>query len=96
MATLSSRVEGKLPFFLNSAQVLIYAHLCSFSGYLTARILADYFENVIIVEVDTRLELYGSRIGQRNQFHGYLAVALEIFRALFPDFDSEVQKTGGV
>ena len=66
----------------------------SLSGFLTARILTDYFTKVILIETDLRLD--ATRVGQRSQAHAYLSIGLEILRALFPGFDAEARSSGAL
>lgn len=67
----------------------------SLAGFLTARILADYFEKVIIIEPNSNLD-GGSRVPQRQHLHVYNNLVLRIFRRLFPNLDNEVRKEGGM
>lgn len=66
------------------------------SGFLTARVLVDYYANVTIVEADTSLDIYGSRVGQRSQLHAMLAVGRVVLIAMFPGFDNEAKAAGGL
>ena len=59
---------------------------------MTARVLAGYFEKIIIIETDP--QLHGGRIAQRLHGHYFSAIVLETLRSLFPNFDSEARKVG--
>jgi hypothetical protein len=45
------------------------------AGLLTARVLSDHFEKVIIIEPDTVLEEKRGRVPQWNQIHSELTNA---------------------
>lgn len=93
----SSLEAGMIPYFSWQPQ---NHDIPSFSlaGFLTARILADYFTKVIIIETDLQLDASGlsRRVGQRSQTHVYLSIGLDILRALFPNFDAEARSAGAM
>ncbi|KAF8335956.1 uncharacterized protein EI90DRAFT_3152922 [Cantharellus anzutake] len=66
----------------------------SIAGYLTARVLSDFFQRVVIIEPDTRLVAHGSRVGQRSQIHLISVIGTKLLRLLFHDFDNEARKEG--
>lgn len=66
----------------------------SLAGLVTARVLADYFSKVVIVEPETGIPLHGGRVGQRVQIHKYMDLAVLIFRKLFPGFDNQAKTYG--
>ncbi|KAF8529996.1 hypothetical protein JB92DRAFT_2859327 [Gautieria morchelliformis] len=81
----------------------------SIAGLLSARVCADHFESVVMVEPEesvTRLDddHHGekstlvvqkrSRVPQYTSFHTYQSFMTLAVRKLFPNFDQEVVKTG--
>ncbi|KAJ7743833.1 hypothetical protein B0H16DRAFT_1727555 [Mycena metata] len=68
----------------------------SVAGSVTARILADHFERVILVdpEVD-KVDEPKTRIMQYNALHGFLCLFVVGARRLWPNFDAEIQAAGG-
>ncbi|KAJ7103072.1 hypothetical protein B0H15DRAFT_767331 [Mycena belliarum] len=62
----------------------------SIAGTVTARILADHFERVVLVDPELEdTEKPKTRILQYNATHVFLSLFLEGARKLWPDFDSE-------
>ncbi|MEB3216220.1 MAG: FAD-dependent monooxygenase [Nostocales cyanobacterium 94392] len=68
----------------------------SMAGLLSARVLADYFTEVIIVERDTLPQQPETRTGvpQANHAHVMLAQGYRILEKLFPGIDAELSKAG--
>ncbi|KAJ7785634.1 hypothetical protein B0H16DRAFT_1400210 [Mycena metata] len=68
----------------------------SVAGSVTARILADHFERVILVdpEVD-KVDQPKTRIMQYNAMHGFLCLFVVGGKKLWPNFDAEIQAAGG-
>ena len=66
----------------------------SIGGFLAARVLADYFTKVVIVETDLRLVSNSARVGQRNQAHFFQPISLQIMRTFFADFDQHAKNAG--
>ncbi|KAJ6558219.1 hypothetical protein B0H19DRAFT_1376695 [Mycena capillaripes] len=68
----------------------------SIAGIVAARICADHFERVIIIDPEIQdSEKPKTRIMQFNALHGYLALFLEGARRLWPQFDAEMKAMGG-
>ncbi|KAF8328078.1 uncharacterized protein EI90DRAFT_3065502 [Cantharellus anzutake] len=66
----------------------------SISGYATARILSDYFTQVVIIEPDHRIERTATRVAQRGHIHFPLPMTIIICRALYQGFDEAVRRMG--
>lgn len=68
----------------------------SMAGLLSARILADYFAQVIIIERDTLPQQPQTRMGvpQANHAHVMLAQGYRILEELFPGIDAELREAG--
>ncbi|MEA5594611.1 NAD(P)/FAD-dependent oxidoreductase, partial [Rivularia sp. UHCC 0363] len=68
----------------------------SMAGLLSARVLADYFGRVIVVERDTLPSLPQTRMGvpQANHAHIMLAQGHRILEELFPGIDAELSEAG--
>ena len=68
----------------------------SISGLLTARILADHFEQVLILERDITPKEPVPRKGVPQSFHGHvlLAQGLKILDQLFPGFCEQLKAKG--
>ncbi|KAJ7714580.1 hypothetical protein DFH07DRAFT_863295 [Mycena maculata] len=73
------------------AKILGTAVVCggSISGIVTARILADHFEKIILVDPEIDSDKPKTRIMQCNAVH--VAGA----RRLWPNFDADLQAAGG-
>ncbi|KAJ6517275.1 hypothetical protein C8R47DRAFT_250943 [Mycena vitilis] len=68
----------------------------SIAGMMTARICADHFERVIIVDPEIQdAEKPKTRILQYKAAHGFLALFVYGARRLWPDFDVEMEAAGG-
>ncbi|KAJ7051156.1 hypothetical protein C8F01DRAFT_1377091 [Mycena amicta] len=68
----------------------------SVSGTIAARICADHFERVVVVDPDIgNAEKDRTRIVQRNAAHVYLCLFVAGARRLWPGFDAEVERAGG-
>ncbi|KAF8327376.1 uncharacterized protein EI90DRAFT_3067496 [Cantharellus anzutake] len=63
----------------------------SFSGYVSARILADYFQTIVLIDPESGVVANG-RVPQRPLYHLLLAISLKILRKLYPSFDNEAPK----
>ncbi|KAJ7681973.1 hypothetical protein DFH06DRAFT_1463838 [Mycena polygramma] len=68
----------------------------SIAGLVTARICADHFERVIIIDPEIQdSEKPKTRIMQYKAIHGFLAVFVQGARRLWPNFDAEIKAAGG-
>lgn len=67
-------------------------------GLTTARVLADHFENVIVLERDSLPEQADARTGipQGKHAHALLAGGQQILNSLFPGFEQELAQIGAV
>lgn len=67
-------------------------------GLTAARVLADHFDHVIILERDTLPSQADTRAGipQGKHVHVLLAGGLRTLCELFPDFDRDLDRTGAV
>ena len=63
---------------------------------MAARVFSDYFSKVVIIESDPRLEMHGTRVGQRSQLHGFRGITLRVVERLFPGFQSDAESAGAV
>ncbi|WP_414622194.1 FAD-dependent oxidoreductase [Calothrix sp. CCY 0018] len=68
----------------------------SMAGLLNARVLADYFTQVIVVERDALPQQPQTRKGvpQANHVHVLLTQGYRILKQLFPGIDAELSKAG--
>ena len=68
----------------------------SMAGLLSARVLADYFDRVIVIERDTLPQEPQTRKGvpQANHVHVLLAQGYRILNQLFPGIDDELSEAG--
>lgn len=68
----------------------------SMAGLLSARVLADYFARVIVVERDTLPQGPQTRTGvpQANHAHVLLTQGKRILEQLFPGIDAELREAG--
>lgn len=68
----------------------------SIAGLLASRILADHFEQVIVIERDRFTDNADPRKGapQARHAHAVLAKAVEIIEELFPGFFAELEANG--
>ncbi|KAJ7151730.1 hypothetical protein C8R46DRAFT_1122944 [Mycena filopes] len=67
----------------------------SIAGSVTARILADHFERVILVDPEVgKNDESKTRILQYNAFHIILCLFVAGARRLWPNFDAEIQAAG--
>ncbi|KAJ7107792.1 hypothetical protein C8R44DRAFT_857873 [Mycena epipterygia] len=68
----------------------------SIAGTVTARILADHFERVVLVDPEIEdAERPKTRIMQYNAVHAFLSLFVNGARRLWPDFDTEFKAAGG-
>ncbi|KAJ7631340.1 hypothetical protein DFH06DRAFT_1224277 [Mycena polygramma] len=68
----------------------------SISGIVAARICADHFERVVIIDPEIQdSEKPKTRIMQYTAVHGFLALFVQGARRLWPNFDAEMKATGG-
>jgi hypothetical protein len=72
----------------------------SIAGLWTARVCADHFSRVVVVDPEVWEEGTGeprkhkrARVPQYTSLHGYQPFSLLALRKLFPTFDQEVQRT---
>ncbi|MGY1826294.1 NAD(P)/FAD-dependent oxidoreductase [Blastococcus sp. SYSU DS0541] len=70
----------------------------SMAGLLAARVLADHFEDVVVVDRDTLPDGTQHRRGvpQDHQFHVMLARGLRLIDGLLPGYVTELQAAGAV
>lgn len=70
----------------------------SVAGLLTARVLADHFRQVTVIERDLLLNQVGPRPGipQSHHIHALLPRGLQIIEKLFPGICAELQGSGAV
>jgi 2-polyprenyl-6-methoxyphenol hydroxylase-like FAD-dependent oxidoreductase len=68
----------------------------SVAGLLAARVLADHFERVTLIERDKlpRAAEHRGGVPQGRHIHGLLARGLQILEALFPGFERELDAAG--
>ncbi|KAJ7086215.1 hypothetical protein C8R44DRAFT_893670 [Mycena epipterygia] len=68
----------------------------SISGIVTARILADHFERIVLVDPELEDdEKPKTRIIQYNALHAFLSLFVLGARRLWPNFDAEFKAAGG-
>ncbi|KAJ7122267.1 hypothetical protein C8R44DRAFT_785898 [Mycena epipterygia] len=68
----------------------------SVAGIVTARIFADHFERVVIVDPEIEdADKPKTRIMQYNAVHAFLSLFVHGARRLWPDFDTEFKAAGG-
>ncbi|KAJ7134915.1 hypothetical protein C8R43DRAFT_1239203 [Mycena crocata] len=68
----------------------------SIAGLVTARICADHFERVVIIDPEVEdVKKAKTRIMQYNAAHGFLALFINGARRLWPTFDLEIKSAGG-
>ncbi|KAJ6544473.1 hypothetical protein B0H19DRAFT_1267731 [Mycena capillaripes] len=69
----------------------------SIAGTVVARLLADHFERVILVdpELHDDVERPKSRVMQYNATHALLSLFTDGARRLWPNFDTELKAVGG-
>jgi 2-polyprenyl-6-methoxyphenol hydroxylase-like FAD-dependent oxidoreductase len=67
-------------------------------GLSAARVLADHFDEVVIVERDTLPPSPGDRRGvpQSKQPHGLLGGGMKVLEFLFPGFRTDLERVGAV
>lgn len=67
-------------------------------GLMTARVLADHFDSVTLIDRDEIPEAPGVRDGapQSNHFHALLPGGLAIMNELFPDFETDLESQGSL
>ena len=70
----------------------------SVAGLLTARVLSNHFEQVIILERDAVNSLPEPRKGQpqARHLHGLLATGLQVMTRYFPDLPQALQENGAI
>lgn len=68
----------------------------SYAGLVTARVLADFFEEVVLVERDAVDETTGAHPGAPQGYHAHamLAKGGEILQRLFPGLREELREAG--
>jgi len=70
----------------------------SLAGLMTARVLADHFESVTVLErdrIESRPALHKS-IPQGNHTHGLLLAGQRVMASLYPDFLTKLDELGSV
>jgi 2-polyprenyl-6-methoxyphenol hydroxylase-like FAD-dependent oxidoreductase len=67
-------------------------------GLVTARVLSDHFDDVILIDRDSIPDSPRSRKGipQGNHFHAILPGGLRILNELFPDFYKDLEENGSL
>ncbi|KAJ7131881.1 hypothetical protein C8R43DRAFT_655911 [Mycena crocata] len=68
----------------------------SIAGATTARILADHFERVVLVDPEIEDGKPKTRIMQYNALHAFLSLFVLAARRLWPEFDNEFEAAGGL
>ncbi|KAJ8472462.1 hypothetical protein ONZ45_g16642 [Pleurotus djamor] len=68
----------------------------SIAGMITARVCAEHFENVIVIDPDTSKDGTKSRVAQYDSLHAYLTFMVEGLRRLWPNLDEAVESAGGI
>ncbi|KAG9227181.1 hypothetical protein CCMSSC00406_0004280 [Pleurotus cornucopiae] len=69
------------------------------AGLMTARICADHFQNVVIVDPEIKKagrEFAKKRVAQCDSLHAYLTFMVDGLRRLRPNFDTMIKEAGGV
>src|SRR4030095_606313 len=68
----------------------------SLAGLMTARVLADHFEHVTLIERDVYTEDCETRRGipQANHVHGLLLCGRQVLEQFFPGLQDEMMKDG--
>ena len=69
----------------------------SVAGLVTARVLADFFQEVVLIERDTLPTAgpaYSKGVPQAHHQHILLAKGRAVFEQLFPGFDAALAQTG--
>ncbi|KAF7422979.1 hypothetical protein PC9H_011143 [Pleurotus ostreatus] len=69
------------------------------AGLMTARICADHFQNVVIVDPEIKKagrEFAKKRVAQYDSLHAYLTFMVDGLRRLWPNFDTMIKEAGGV
>jgi 2-polyprenyl-6-methoxyphenol hydroxylase-like FAD-dependent oxidoreductase len=66
----------------------------SMGGLLAARVLADFFENVTVLERDTFSSQARKGVPQGRHAHGLLATGWQIMTEFFPGFEQELIEAG--
>ena len=70
----------------------------SMTGLMTARVLADHFDTVTVLErdyIDSQPALHKS-IPQGNHLHGLLMGGLQVATSLYPGFIAQLEKHGAM
>ncbi len=67
-------------------------------GLMAARVLADHFDSVTLIDRDEIPEAPGLRDGapQGHHFHAILPGGLGIMNELFPDFEKDLESQGSL
>ena len=68
----------------------------SLAGLMTARVLADQFDSVTVLErdhIDSQPALHKS-IPQGNHIHGLLLGGQQVLSSLYPDFTTRLENLG--
>ncbi|KAG8937337.1 hypothetical protein FRC00_006890 [Tulasnella sp. 408] len=70
----------------------------SFAGLMTARMLTDHFEEVVVIESEETFEnggRKGTNLMQHNQLHAFGVLVLSAWRKLWPDADDYIKAADG-
>ncbi|KAJ7479962.1 hypothetical protein B0H11DRAFT_2233533 [Mycena galericulata] len=67
----------------------------SIAGIVTARVLADHYEKIILVDPEIEDEKPQTRIMQLHALHAFLSLFVDGARRLWPNFDAELEAYGG-
>ncbi|MBC7900556.1 MAG: FAD-binding monooxygenase, partial [Saprospiraceae bacterium] len=70
----------------------------SISGLLAARVLSDFYENVVVIERDSLSAAAGSRRGvpHARHAHGLLASGTQVLKELFPEIMRDLLSAGAI
>ncbi|KAG8915125.1 hypothetical protein FRC00_007624 [Tulasnella sp. 408] len=70
----------------------------SFAGLMTARMLTDHFDEVVVIESEETFEnggRKGTNLMQHNQLHAFGVLVLSAWRKLWPDADDYIKAADG-
>ncbi|KAG9227186.1 hypothetical protein PLEOSDRAFT_1106212 [Pleurotus ostreatus PC15] len=71
----------------------------SIAGLISARVCADHFQNVVIVDPEITKagqEFAKKRVAQYDSLHAYLTFMVDGLRRLWPNLDPMIEQAGGV
>jgi hypothetical protein len=73
--------------------------LCSAAGLLSARICADHFEDVVLIDPELSKSVAGhpkTRIMQYQSLHSWYLIVVETLDRLWPGFSERLEKLGAL